>query len=103
MEVFIEAATGSYDKLIVHEKTLEQKGVRRACRAYPYPYGLIPGTTTDDVEGVDCYVITKTKPPAGTTVDCDPPVCWKCLKTVKPIKEFGRTTQSKYGVKPSSS
>ncbi|MFP4564720.1 MAG: inorganic diphosphatase, partial [Spirochaetia bacterium] len=72
IQVFIEAEAGSPDKNVYDEHTFEHLGVKRACREFPYPYGFIPGTVTDDGEAVDCYIITRTPLTAGTLVDCEP-------------------------------
>ena len=72
IQVFIEAVAGSPDKNVFDEHTFEHLGVKRACRAFPYPYGFIPGTVTDDGEAVDCYIITRIPLTAGTLVDCEP-------------------------------
>jgi inorganic pyrophosphatase len=72
IQVFIEAEAGSPDKNIYNEHTYEHLGVKRACRAFPYPYGFIPGTVTDDDEAVDCYIITEKPLKAGRLIDCVP-------------------------------
>ncbi len=71
MKVFIEAEKGSHEKNVYDEATLAWKTVKRSLLQYPYPYGFILGTATDDGEAVDCYIITEKKLQAGTTVDCE--------------------------------
>ncbi len=39
---------------------------------YPYPYGFIPGTRTDDGDAVDSYVITRTPLKGGQSYECEP-------------------------------
>ena len=72
IKVVIEAEAGSCSKNAYDEKTLEYKGTGRVSRPYPYPYGFIMGTKTADGDGVDCYVITKSRVRAGTIVECEP-------------------------------
>ena len=72
IQVFIEAEAGSRDKNVYDEHTFEHLETKQTCREYPYPYGFIPGTITDDDEAVDCYIITPTPLTAGTLVDCEP-------------------------------
>jgi len=75
IRVFIEAEAGSREKHMYDEATLKPKGVRRACRPYPYPYGFVVGTAggaQDEGDGLDCYVITARRPRAGATVECEP-------------------------------
>lgn len=72
IEVFIEAETGSTEKKIHDEKTLKYIRTRKVSVAYPYPYGFIKGTTTDDGDCVDCYVLTKNPLKCGQTVTCEP-------------------------------
>ncbi len=72
IQVFIEAEAGSRDKNVYDEHTFEHLETKQTCREYPYPYGFIPGSLTDDDEAVDCYIITKRPLEAGTLVDCEP-------------------------------
>ncbi len=69
MKVFIEAESGSCDKGMYNEKTFEKLSVRTAI--VPYPYGFILNTSTDDGDGVDCYVITKAGLKESSKVDCE--------------------------------
>ncbi len=71
-EMFIEAEAGSCDKHDYDEKSLEYRGCRTAVAPFPYPYGFILGTLTEEEDGVDCYLITDETPSAGSTVQCEP-------------------------------
>jgi inorganic pyrophosphatase len=44
----------------------------QAPRPYPYPYGFILGTNGADGDNLDCYLITREGPQAGTIVECEP-------------------------------
>jgi inorganic pyrophosphatase len=72
IEVFIEAEAGSCEKGVYDEQTLSYKYSRRVNRPYPYPYGFVVGTCTDDGEAVDCYLITSKPLKAGTIAQCQP-------------------------------
>ncbi len=72
IEVFIECESGSYEKHVHDERTLEHQGSVRLPRPYPFPYGFIPNTTAADGAGVDCYVVTSRRLRRGATVRCEP-------------------------------
>ena len=72
IQVLIQVTTGSCDKHFYNERTLEYLETRRGCRAYPYPYGFIIGTSAADGDCVDCYLITNDQLTAGTIVECEP-------------------------------
>ncbi|OGG45087.1 MAG: hypothetical protein A3F84_03060 [Candidatus Handelsmanbacteria bacterium RIFCSPLOWO2_12_FULL_64_10] len=72
IKVFIQDEAGSYDRNLHNEKTLEYKSTFRISRPYPYPYGFIIGTSAEDKDNVDCYVITNERLKTGTIVECEP-------------------------------
>lgn len=72
IQVLIQVEAGSRDKNFYNEKTLEYRETRRGFQPYPYPYGFILGTSAEDGDAVDCYLITKDKLKAGTIVECEP-------------------------------
>ena len=72
IDVFIEAEAGSFKKRRYDEQTLELLGYGMTRRRYPYPYGFIPGTRTDDGDAVDSYVITKKPMKGGQAYACEP-------------------------------
>jgi inorganic pyrophosphatase len=72
IKIFVEAETGSFEKRRYDEKTLEYQGIRRTILAYPFPYGFIMKTETEDGEGIDAYVITKDDLEAGQIFDAEP-------------------------------
>jgi len=71
VEIFIEVEKGSADKRVYDEKTLEFQGIRHGKAPYPFAYGFIMNTETEDGDGIDAYVITKQPLPAGQTVMCE--------------------------------
>lgn len=71
MKVFIENEAGSDQKNIYNEKTLEYKETFTVSRKYPYPYGFIIGTTSEDGDNLDCFVITQQKLKTGQVVECE--------------------------------
>lgn len=72
IKVLIQVEAGSRDKKLYNEKTLEYKGASRNPLPYPYPYGFIIGTSAEDGESVDCYLITHDKVKSGSIVECEP-------------------------------
>jgi len=72
VQVLIQVEVGSHEKNLYDEKTLEYKVTRRVSQPYPYPYGFIIGTTAEDGDAVDCYIITRDKLKAGKIVECEP-------------------------------
>jgi len=71
VEIFIEVEKDSADKRVYDEKTLEFQGIRQGKAPYPFAYGFIMNTETEDGDGVDAYVITKDPLPAGQAVMCE--------------------------------
>jgi len=72
IKVCIQVDGGSRDKNLYNEKTLEYKETRRGSRPYPYPYGFVLGTSAEDGDNVDCYLITHESLKSGTIVECEP-------------------------------
>jgi inorganic pyrophosphatase len=70
IKVFIENPAGSRIKNIHDEKTLEFKGGIPVARAYPFPYGFILDTTSEDGDNLDCYVLTNRALCRGDIVEC---------------------------------
>lgn len=72
IKVFVEAERGSFEKRKYNEKTLEYQGSRQTILSYPFPYGFIMKTETEDGDGIDAFVITKDFMEAGQLVECEP-------------------------------
>ncbi|MFC1617835.1 inorganic diphosphatase [Patescibacteria group bacterium] len=72
MKVFIENEAGSDQKNIYNEKTLEYKKTVTVSRKYPYPYGFILDTTSEDGDNLDVFVITDKRLKSGQVVECEP-------------------------------
>ena len=71
LKVLIQVAGGSTNRRIYNERTLEYKETRKGTLPYPYPYGFILGTWSEDEACVDCYVITQDSLQAGSIVECE--------------------------------
>src|SRR5262245_12786211 len=69
--VFIQNEAGSNQKHYHDEKTLAWKRTATVSRSYPFPYGFVVGTTTDDGCNVDCFVITPQRLKTGQLVECE--------------------------------
>lgn len=72
VRVLIQAEAGSQDKRLYDEKNLEYRRTVQVSLPYPYPYGFIIGTTAEDGDSMDCYLITGDKLEAGAVVTCEP-------------------------------
>jgi inorganic pyrophosphatase len=72
IKMLVQVGAGSRDKKLYDEKTLEYKRMSRISLPYPYPYGFILGTSAEDGECVDCYLITHAKIEPGSIVECEP-------------------------------
>jgi inorganic pyrophosphatase len=72
IQVLIQVEAGSREKNFYNEKTLVYRETRRGSKPYPYPYGFIIGTSAEDGDAVDCYIITKDKLKTGSLVECEP-------------------------------
>lgn len=72
IEVLIEAVAGSREKRSYDEQTLEYRGSGETLLPYPYPYGFILGTRTDEGDGVDCYILSRSPLEGGSRVSCEP-------------------------------
>ena len=72
IKVLIQIESGSRDRYLYNEKTLELKGRTRMSRPFPYPYGFVIGTSATDGDCVDCYIISKDTLRAGSIVECEP-------------------------------
>ena len=59
MKVFIENESGTDQKNVYNEKTLEYKKTVTVSRKYPFPYGFILDTTSGDGDNLDCFIITE--------------------------------------------
>lgn len=72
IQIFVEVEAGSFEKRRYDEKTLEYKGMRSITQPYPFPYGFIMKTETEDGDGMDAYVITQDQLKAGQIFECEP-------------------------------
>ena len=72
IQVFIQNQRGSNKRNLYNEKTLEHIKTLTISRKYPYHYGFILNTTTDDGDNLDCYVLTNELLKTGQIVECEP-------------------------------
>ncbi len=69
-KIFIQNKAGSKIKNKHNEKTLEHLGSTELNRPYPFPYGFVLATTTDDSDNIDCFVFTQQNLRTNTIVEC---------------------------------
>jgi inorganic pyrophosphatase len=72
IKVLIQAEAGSHERVQYDEKTLTPSGIRRVSRPYPYPYGFVIATTTEDGDNIDCYILNSDQLTPGSIVRCEP-------------------------------
>ncbi len=72
MKIFIENEAGSSQKNVFDEKTLEYKKAYTVSAAYPFPYGFVINTTSEDRDNLDCFVLTKNPLKSRDIVDVEP-------------------------------
>jgi inorganic pyrophosphatase len=70
LKAFIQNEAGTKIKNRHNEKTFEYLGSIELNESYPFPYGFILETTTEDGDNVDCYIFTQTKLRSNTIVEC---------------------------------
>ena len=71
VKAIVEVEKGSSKRAVFDEQLAIVK-YRELSTAYPFAYGFILNTASDDGDGVDCYILTGQKLDVGTTVDCEP-------------------------------
>ena len=71
VRVFIQNEAGSDKTHVYNEKTLEYQHTDTVSRPYPFPYGFILDTTSEDGDNLDCYVITQRSLKTGTVISCE--------------------------------
>lgn len=72
MRVMIENEAGSCRKNTYDEQTLMWLKAEDVSAAYPFPYGFVIDTRSEDGDATDCFVLTARKLSAGIVVDCEP-------------------------------
>lgn len=72
IRVFVQNEAGSTQKRLYDEKRLIHLRTVEVLRPYPFPYGFVIGTTSDDGDNLDCFVLTIRPLTTGTIVDCAP-------------------------------
>ena len=72
IRVFVQNESGSDQKHLHDEKTVTYKETVTVSRAYPFPYGFILDTTSDDGDNLDCFVLTQRRLKTGEIVECEP-------------------------------
>lgn len=68
-KIFIQNEAGAKIKNRHNEKTLVLLGSIELDEAYPFPYGFVIGTTTEDGDNVDCFVFTQEELRSNTMVE----------------------------------
>lgn len=70
--LLLEAVAGSREKHSFDEESLEHRGFGETLLPYPYPYGFILGTRTEEGDGVDCYLLSRREYRPGDRIECEP-------------------------------
>lgn len=72
VRIFVENEAGSDLRHIYDEATFQLLRTQPVAAAYPYPYGFILETTTEDGGAVDCFVLTASPIPTGSALEGEP-------------------------------
>lgn len=72
INVFIESEAGSTQGHTYDAQTLQHQRSFTAACPYPFPYGFIIGTRSEDGGGLDCYILTSKSLPSGSQVEAEP-------------------------------
>ena len=70
-KAIVEVEKGS-SKRAVFDKHLAVVKYRQVSTPYPFAYGFILNTSSDDGDGIDCYILTNKHLEVGTVVDYVP-------------------------------
>lgn len=71
IRAIVEAENGS-SRRAVFDEHLKMIRNRDLSAPYPFAYGFIFNTTSEDGDGIDCYILTDKRLAVGTIVDCVP-------------------------------
>lgn len=71
VRAIIEVEKGSSQRAVFDDH-LKLARYREVSIPYPFAYGFILDTLSDDGDGIDCYILTEKHLTAGTIIDCVP-------------------------------
>jgi inorganic pyrophosphatase len=71
VKAIVEVEKGSANRAVFDER-LKLIGYREMGTSYPFAYGFILNTSSEDGDGIDCYILTNKHLEVGTIVDCVP-------------------------------
>lgn len=71
VKAIVEVEKGSSRRAVLDDH-LEITRYRELNISYPFAYGFILNTSSDDGDGIDCYILTNKIIKAGSIVDCVP-------------------------------
>ncbi len=72
INVLIESEAGSKQGNEYDQQTGKHRRSFTVAAPYPFPYGCIVGTRSEDGEGLDCYILTSQPLRSGTQVEAEP-------------------------------
>ena len=72
INVFIESEAGSTQGHKYDAQTLQLRRSFTAAAPYPFPYGFVVGTRSEDGKGLDCYILTSQPLRSGSRVEAEP-------------------------------
>jgi len=71
LKAIVEVEKGSSTRAAIDEQ-LKIIGYRDIGTPYPFAYGFILNTSSEDGDGVDCYILTDRDIRTGAIIDCVP-------------------------------
>lgn len=72
INVLIESEAGATQGHTYDPQTLQLRRSFTVASPYPFPYGFIIGTSSEDGEGLDCYILTSKPLASGSQVEAEP-------------------------------
>lgn len=71
VRIVVEVTAGSTLRHTYDEHTLELRSVREVASRYPYPYGFVMDTVSEDGDAVDCFILTATPLAVGIPTEAE--------------------------------
>ena len=71
VKAIVEVEKGSSKRAVLDDNLTVLK-YRQTSTPYPFAYGFILNTSSDDGDGVDCYILTNKHLEVGAILDCVP-------------------------------
>lgn len=71
VKAIVEVEKGSLNRAVLDEN-FNVLRYREVSAAYPFAYGFILNTSSEDGDGIDCYILTDNQRNVGEIIECVP-------------------------------